>query len=206
LQYLGAFVVLCVALNPFIWHYPFQAAQAALAARKDLLARQVADTQRLAPQHLLQTPAERSAALLVNLFLAPPSFSEWGNYSQETAQAEQAYLQIPGSNLMRGLAAGGVMLALALVGLALALLNLRRVSAEEKRTLLLLILITFIQAAVLVLVVPLSWQRYTIPLVPFVCLWQAYALARLVDLLRLKLKPANIKTNQGVPDQGRASP
>ncbi len=163
-----------LALNPFLWRNPLQAVQTALQRREDLLQKQVEDARLFAPEKLLETPTERSAALLINLFFAPPSFAEYGNYRTETAPAEQAYLAIPLHNLLRDLVGGSILLALTLTGILLALLQLGWVGAEQRRILALILLATACQSIGLLFFVPLAWQRYVIPLVPMVSLWAAY--------------------------------
>jgi hypothetical protein len=116
------------------------------------------------------------------VFILPPQFAELGNYLSETAQAEAAYLLIPGHNWLRGLAAGGVVLALTLFGLVVSLVHVHRLPASKKRGIWLLFCATACQAAFLIAVVPLPFQRYSLPLVPFVCLWAALGVESLVQL------------------------
>ena len=115
-QYLGVFLLVTLALNPFLWRQPFKAAQAAWKERQELQARQVADNARLSPEVALLTPSNRAAALLAHLYMAPLTFSETANYQAQTAAAEKAYLAFPGHNLLRGLAAGSILFALTLFG------------------------------------------------------------------------------------------
>lgn len=180
-----------LALNPFLWRQPVQAIQTALQRRQELLQKQVEDARLLAPEKLLETLAERGAALLINLFLAPPSFAEYGNYQRETAPAEQAYLAIPLHNLLRGMVGGSILLAWTFMGILLALLRLRRLGAEQGRILALILLATACQFIGLMLFVPLAWQRYVMPLVPMVSLWAAYPMG---DIFH-RLKEHNLQSN-----------
>ncbi len=180
-QMLAVLAGVTLALNPFLWRQPLGAIRSAIQSREELLQKQVEDARLFAPEKLLETPAERSAALLINLFLAPPSFAEYGNYQQETAPAEQAYLAIPLHNLLRGLIGGPILLAWTLIGVLLALLRLRRVHVEQGRILALILLATACQFIGLALFVPLAWQRYVMPLTPFVSLWAAYPLGDILQ-------------------------
>ena len=95
IQYLGIFTIVTFILNPYLWKEPIGALTASWSNRQDLLHRQVEDTKRLAPDRVLETRTERMAVMLVNLYLAPPSFSEVGNYQQETNAMEEQYLREP---------------------------------------------------------------------------------------------------------------
>ncbi len=175
-QYLLAFILLTFALNPLLWSNPLQASKVAWAQRQELLQRQVEDTQRLAPQQMLETPAERTLVLIANLYLAPLAFYEVGNYRAQTAPAEAEYLATPGHNLLRNPVGAGLLLILTLFGLALAVLQLRKAKTEQRRAIVLLLSATLLQSITLIIAVPLPWQRYAMPLLPFVSLWAAYAI------------------------------
>jgi hypothetical protein len=238
-QYAGVFVLLTFALNPVFWNNPVQTIQIAIHERQDLLERQLADTQRLAPEKILDSPGERLLAVLANLYATPPMFYEVGNYVEEIQVAEMEYLKIPGHDLFRGLAGGGIMLFITLFGAAASLLKLRAigdalreppeglparytdqkplpepVSGSERyhetfgrsesgnlqtfsplrnsddrkrRAIVLLVLASAAQFSALLLAVPLPWQRYVIPLVPFTALWAGIGLANLISVVTTAL-------------------
>jgi hypothetical protein len=166
---LAVFGLVTLALNPVLWKHPVEAGRTALAARQALLERQAADVQRLSPAQLLETPGERSLALLAHLYLAPPMFSETGNYLAETVQDEDAYLASPLNVLWRGKLWAAFMLAATLLGLAWAVQTAWR-DPSRRRPILLVLMACGFQAAALVATVPLPWQRYSLPLVPFACI------------------------------------
>jgi 4-amino-4-deoxy-L-arabinose transferase-like glycosyltransferase len=169
---LAVFGLVTLALNPVLWKHPVEAGRTALAARQALLERQAADVQRLSPAQLLETPGERSLALLAHLYLAPPMFSETGNYLAETVQDEDAYLASPLNVLWRGKLWAAFMLAATLLGLAWAVQTAWR-DPSRRRPILLVLMACGFQAAALVATVPLPWQRYSLPLVPFACILAA---------------------------------
>ncbi|MBN1146717.1 MAG: hypothetical protein JXA78_05640 [Anaerolineales bacterium] len=175
-QYMGVFVLLTLMLNPFLWSNSTEALQASWTNRQDLIQRQVADVARLAPEQLLDSPSQRAAALLTNLYLAPPSFAEVGNYLSQTAGAQEIYLDTPGHNLMRNLIGGAALLVLTLFGMLIAALQARSARPERRRALILSLVATLAQASAVILIIPLPWQRYVIPLVPFTCLWSGYSI------------------------------
>jgi len=170
-------------LNPFLWKSPWTAAQAAWHARQDLLRDQSADYQQIAPGMVSASPVERAGALLIQAYLAPPSFAEAGNYRDRTAASEQAYLANPLNNLLRGVIAGGVILILAAFGFLLSALKGIRSFPELDKSAVLLLAAALCQAAALVATVPLAFQRYAIPLIPFSCLWVGFAIVQLASLL-----------------------
>ena len=86
--YIGVFCILTFLLNPIWWNQPIESIKESWDSRQELLTRQVADTQRLAPEKTLNTPLERAVILIANLYIMPPSFYEVGNYVQQTAKAE----------------------------------------------------------------------------------------------------------------------
>ncbi len=180
-QYGAVFLLVSAALNPFAWRYPWQALQASWQLRQSLSATQASDAVALAGE-TLHPPAQRALDLLVNLYIAPPAFAEYGNYRLETQASEQIYLANPAHRLLRGLGGGALLFGLTLAGLALALLRLPRATPEERRKLVLLLLATLALFLGLVWLIQLPWQRYAMPLVPLVVLWQAYGLAGLPAL------------------------
>jgi len=176
-QLLVVFGLVTCLLNPFMWRQPLQAVQAAILERQELQSKQQADLKRLTPDVVLDSPSQRLAALLANLYFTPPAFAEAGNYSWQTGPAEQAYLAIPGHNLLRGLWGGSLLFALSLIGVALACLRLPRASPARQQVLGLLLLSTLALALGIFWLAPLPWQRYVIPLAPLSCLWSAYAVS-----------------------------
>lgn len=180
-QLLVFFLLITYLLNPFLWRSPIQALQSAWVARQDLLQQQLSDAARLATGQALYTPGDRLVALLANLYLLPPSFYEVGNYQDQTADAEEVYLAVPGHNLLRGLVGGGVFFVLTILGIILSAFRLKKCSAERRRQLVLLLLATGMLLVGFLITVPLPWQRYVIPLVPLVCLWSASSVGIKLD-------------------------
>jgi hypothetical protein len=132
---LGVFVLLTAALNPVFWRQPLPALQEALDRRRILAAEQAADAARLAPEKQMDGYIERTAALLINLYIVPPAFAEYGNYARETASSETVYRSTPGHALLRGLAGGALLLGLTLLGLALSTLDYLRADPSRRRAL-----------------------------------------------------------------------
>lgn len=179
--YLGTFLLVTLALNPLWWQNPQDAMRVSWQARRELLQRQVKDipnqpAESQQPIQFLGTIAYRAAVLSANLTIAPLAFYEIGNYRQQTAASEQTYLANPLHTFQRGLVGGSLFLALAVIGLIAALLQIKKSTPDDRRKLALLLLSMFMQTAALLVFVPLPWQRYVIPVLPFLCIWIAYAL------------------------------
>jgi 4-amino-4-deoxy-L-arabinose transferase-like glycosyltransferase len=180
LQFVILFALISFILNPLYWKHPWSAIEASWTQRQVLLRRQIADSELYAPNQFLNSPGKRLIALSANLFVIPPSFAEVGNYSNNTEISEQTYMGVFGHNLLRGLIPGGIMLALTLSGILCGISLIRKKTDAKRKNITLLLLATVSQFIALMIWVPLPWQRYAIPLVPFICLWQALALAKLI--------------------------
>lgn len=187
--YFLVFSLLTFFLNPFLWNDPFHAATAAWNARQDLLQRQLEVFQAAIPEQTLTAPTSRLANLLANLYLTPPMIAEAGNYLSNTATAASAYLANPLNNLFRGLWSGAGFLSLTLVGWIL-LLKVRVSIQENKYQAWMLAAGGFFQFLSLLAAVTLPFQRYIIPLLPFVCLYIAFALAVSFQTIRKKTASA----------------
>jgi 4-amino-4-deoxy-L-arabinose transferase-like glycosyltransferase len=188
LIYVAVFGLVTLALNPFLWHNPLQAIQTSVAERNTLLQRQLADTIRLAPEKAMLTPGWRTLSLLANLYILPPAFAEVNQYHPYTEEMEARYLALPGQNLFRNMAGGGLMLILTLLGLILGVINLRHAAPDQRRTLALMLAATSLLLLAPIILVPLTWQRYAIPLAPLACLWIAYGLAHLFNMAGAEIR------------------
>jgi 4-amino-4-deoxy-L-arabinose transferase-like glycosyltransferase len=178
LQFSLVFFVITFILNPLYWSNPLEAIRSSVSVRQELVAQQIQDTIAIAPEKYLATPAQRVLMLIVNLFISPPEYGLVGNLSP-TLKDVDAYIAIPGHNLFRGIIWGGVFLVLTMFGVYMAIRNISRFEKQRKRDITLIILATFSMAAGLIAVVPLTWVRYSVPMVPFACLWMAYGITAL---------------------------
>lgn len=187
-QFLLVFAAVTILLNPFLWKVPLQAAQESWTVRRQLTSRQVADFNHLPPDQNPNPAVNRLAALVANLFIAPPAFAETANYLGQTRLSEQAYLANPAHRLLRGMAAGGVWLGLCLAGMLIGALRLRRIAGIQRKAVLTALLATLFLGATIFFLIPLPWQRYVIPLVPFTCLWPAFAIGAFGEALVKQLR------------------
>jgi hypothetical protein len=182
------FVIVFGLLSPSLWCHPAAAVGAVLRERTTLVDAQLDELRAAGEVFVLDTAAERLVALIDRVFIAAPVFWEIPNYAAQTEASEAAYIREPLANLLRGPVWGSIMLALALLGAALgALLVFRRANSSALRRDLALALIWLVGTGLALLaLVPIAWQRYYLPLIPVLSVWQGYAVghaARAASLL-----------------------
>jgi 4-amino-4-deoxy-L-arabinose transferase-like glycosyltransferase len=167
-RYLIGFTVLTLLLNPFLWRNPINAGLEAFNQRQSLLARQQADFKEFFPIQVLETPTERVMVTLAQTLIAPPIFAEVGNYREDTLLAENKYLQVPGNNLARNYVTGGLILGFILLG-TLALIREVLIGEPDKRRNPIILILSILAMVIgYTLQIPFSWQRYSVPLIPFI--------------------------------------
>lgn len=183
--------LLIVLLNPFLWRTPVQAVQAAVSYRQDLVSRQVADFRGIAPSQVLSSPSQRVAVALAQLYIAPSVFSEAGNYTQFTSPAESEYSASTVNHLGRGPLMAGIIMGFTLIGVVGFSRRLFLGTTSARRQAALLLLAFALTSAGIILLVPLAWQRYYVPLIPFLDLFAGYGVT------------LGIKTSRGIIAHGR---
>lgn len=181
--YLASFTAGFLIINPFLWRAPIAGMVEVATARSGLLARQVEITQALAPHGSFDTFPERSAAFIGQVFILPPQLQEIGNYAQAVNPTIESYISQPHNTLLRGPILGSVMLILFVMGLVLAGIKIdRREAGLARRPLWTLGLATALQS-ILLFSNPLPVQRYYVPLLPLIVIWQAFALVELTNVI-----------------------
>jgi 4-amino-4-deoxy-L-arabinose transferase-like glycosyltransferase len=175
--------LITLLLNPFLWSNPLSAAQAALADRQSLLARQAVDFNGETPQGASSTLTQ-AVVVLAQVYLAPPQFEETGNYSMNTAAKKLIYLENPVNDLLSGPVWGGLFLFFTLAGMLFSILRFRRLPAADQRWLAFIVLATIGEFVILCIALPLPFQRYVIPLMLYLCVWAGLGLEQLVLLVR----------------------
>lgn len=185
------FGLLIVLLNPFLWRSPVKAVQAAVSYRQDLVSQQVADFEDIAPSQVLSSPAQRVNVAIAQLYIAPPVFSEAGNYTQFTRPAEAVYSASAVNHLARGKLMGGIIMGFTLIGIYAFFRRLFSNDFLARRQVAILLLTFTLTCVGIILLVPLAWQRYYIPLIPFIALFAGMGVT------------LGIKTSLGLVAQGR---
>lgn len=181
-------LAITLALYPVAWRRPMRVVDEILRMRDEVAAIQMHKY----TTQVIHTPAQRLTALVRQVYYAAPYFYEDPMYSAYTAQSEAAYRTNPLHTLLRAPAAGSLLLILSLSGMLLAAWQIIR---RGHRALALLLFAALLQAAALFAAVPLEWQRYYLPLQPFVCFWSAFAL----NQLRLWITPRLASKTSAAP-------
>lgn len=192
--FISGFVLLTFTLNPFLWKQPVAAAIEAGNHRQNLLEQQMSDIEGLAPGQVLRTPGERIAVLTAQLSIAPPMFSEVGNYRDKTSSEEASYLSNPGNNLWRTPLFAGLSLGFFFLGILAAIRASILSDAMQRRELFLMLSALITVSIGLVLTVPLPWQRYSLPLIPLYSIFTGLGLTWLIENSR------RIYSNGSLPD------
>jgi 4-amino-4-deoxy-L-arabinose transferase-like glycosyltransferase len=175
----GIFAGIIFALNPFLWNHPVPAFQEALAKRSELTKNQISTMREANPEKVLDTLPMRMAAQIGQLFFVQPAIWDIGNYIIEQNDEEQAYLANPLHRVLRSPIGGTLLMMLGLFGFIVSTLYAFR---QKERALTLILLADLLQLAALLLFVPLPIQRYTLPLVPFVCIWSAIGIWKVAEI------------------------
>ncbi len=181
--YVLIFLGLTFILNPFLWDKPYQAFIAATIARRDLLARQVADLDRISQGWISNTLGKRLGSVIANLYLTPPAFHDVGNYIENTLQSELKYQAVLIQNLFRGLGWGIFSIILAVVGFILGSIHAKLATRSRREYLVILLVGSGLQFIFLLLAFSIPFQRYVIPLIPFSIIWIAYTINELFVIL-----------------------
>ena len=182
LQYCGVYLVIFILLNPFLWSHPVEALKASWEKRQDLLNRQLKESLPGEIGQSQQSISTRTLLLTANLYIIPPQFFEVGNYRSQTESQASEYLAVIGHQLGRGFFGGGLLFALTLAGILLGFRLAKNPEPSFRRSFLLIFLAMVFQAMALIIWVPLPWQRYVIPLVPYACIWPAFAIRRFTSI------------------------
>jgi len=176
----GAFILVVLLLNPFLWKYPFSAFQRAYTLRQDLVSRQFADISRVSPSSALHSPVQRVGALAANLFFTPPAIEDTTNYIDELSVSINRYNEDPVNSILRNIPGGFIVLVFTLLGVYTAI---RPGSKLHTRENLLLVLAGLTQFLFLASTIPLPFQRYVIPLAPTAIVFFAVGTSKLIELI-----------------------
>ncbi len=168
---LGGMLALTVflALSPALWPDPWQLLQRLVQVRSELVQVQVRNLQ---PGGVGMTLAERLDHVLTQPFLRTAMFYEvasWSEYEAITAEIE-VWRASPLSGMPVNPVSGSVLSLLTLAGLA------QIVRKRESAGLLAWLALTL----VVLLLNPLAWQRYYLPLLPLTCLLAALGMTGLL--------------------------
>jgi hypothetical protein len=186
------YIAVVFLLNPFLWSQPIPALQAAIRGRQELASAQANDR----PDQALTTLDRKIIGLVGSVYFTPPMIAETANYTANTRAAEAAYLSNPLNTLFRSLPGGAALMIFGLFGFALCCLGVMRPNLPNRRGMVLLLAATLLQTLALLALIPLPWQRYYLPVVPYACLWAAYGLDQIKELV-LRTRSKRVAPAQG---------
>ena len=126
--------------------------------------------------------------MIAQLYILPPSVEDVGNYQLDIAPAKAAYFQQPGSDMFRGLGWGSVFLFLTLLGISFSVLRIIKHGWQSEKWYAFLLIAFFLQILVLVVTIPIPYQRYWIPLIPFINIWTGISLLEISFLCKNLIK------------------
>ncbi len=187
--YLVIFVLITFCLNPVFWGNPLKAIRASIHSRQELITLQTQDFNKSSGQ-VLSTPSERVAGLISNLYISPPQVAETGNYTNELQPSVQNYFSNPLNHLFRGFIFGGIFLFASIFGFILVALKNIKSKINLTSPPFLLCLGGMLLVFSILFWIPISLQRYVIPLVPFVCILSAFAIDQLLEIKKRRGIPA----------------
>jgi 4-amino-4-deoxy-L-arabinose transferase-like glycosyltransferase len=187
--FVTTFLAIYFLLNPFLWSNPIEAFQSQWYERTQFLQGMIEEMESLSPNQILNRPLDRAVVMVANLFITDPQFAEVGNYIANTSPSEKIYLAHFQNNLFRGWAAGILMITLTVSGIVSFGIDMSKSGFQRHRRISLLLIASIIQTISLIWANPLSFQRYAIPLVPFICLWIGYFIALIIDRIKQATSP-----------------
>ena len=193
-------ILITLILNPILWANPVGGISRIWNSRVDFAERQKEIIESFSPGQLLETPTQRFAGMLVMLYIRPPQTSEVANYIEQTESDEEAYLAHPLNTLTSGIIVGSLTMLLTTIGIGSASLELIGSDAEKKRKVALLILGTFGQVIAILAVNAIPFQRYYLPLLPFILIWMAIALRAVpTGIKKAAQKMGGLRSKQSSP-------
>jgi hypothetical protein len=177
-------VLVTLMLNPVLWSNPLAGVSGIWSSRVEFAIRQTQTLRAVSPDQVLETPSDRISSMLIMLFFRNPQTSEVANYVEQTNPEELAYLGNSLNKLISGNVGGSVAFMLTSTGIGLSLNQLRRAEWKKQRVIMLLIIATLAQAVSILMANAIPFQRYYIPLVPFIILWMGLGISGLYDALK----------------------
>ncbi len=167
------FLMLTYLLNPFFWKHPIQATLYSIEITSELQENQLKDYYPSLSDEKNQTLPYRALALFSNLFLTPPSTADVANYLYEIEAQEEIYFNFPLHSLGRSLIPASVFIVLVLSGFMICVKRVVTNNETSTPIIFIFLLATTLQFFFILFYLPLPWQRYVVPLLPFVSIWAA---------------------------------
>jgi hypothetical protein len=176
-----SFVAILVTflLNPVLWSNPLAGIGGIWNSRVDFSIRQRETIQAVSPEQILDTPSQRITGMVGLMFFRSPQTSEVANYIEQTGTEEEAYLRNPINTLFSGPLGGGIAFLLTMFGVVVSAFQLKRPGWARRRQILLLFIASAVQVVALLIANAIPFQRYYIPILPFVIIWMSIGILHL---------------------------
>jgi 4-amino-4-deoxy-L-arabinose transferase-like glycosyltransferase len=161
------FLGVVILLNPFLWAHPLDAVKEAYRQRNELTQNQQNLIFYLSPGKNINIPSQKVASLIGNLYFMPPATADVANYKSETAEAEDLYFNNPINNLGSSPFLALMAFVLTIFGFVVTYYRVVKQHDLKSNTAIFLLTGVCFGAGVL-LFSPLPFQRYYLPLLPFI--------------------------------------
>lgn len=177
-----AALALLLALSPALWNDP----PARVRELATVLQEQVDIVVSILPD-APTTLGQRIEGILTQPFIAPVAYFEQASWGEAAPVLDEIarYENSPLSGLRAGAILGSLLTLLAGIGLVVTVLRLRR---SSERAVALVMLIWLLVTVANLLINPLPWQRYYLPLIPIAALLAAVGAHRLIQAARARMR------------------
>ena len=173
--FLAAFLFISILLNPFAWSDPLHAIPDAFRLRQEFTARQEAGILEVSPEKNINSIPDKLASEIGAIYYQPLAVADVANYMENTSNAEKNYFSNPLNNLLRDPISSSLFLVAAMLGLGLLLVSITHQMIFSLNRILLVI--AFLSIAIgLFLFIIVPFQRYYLPIIPFLSIWISFAL------------------------------
>lgn len=165
--YLAIIVFLTFLLNPIIWKNPIQVIPTMLSERSALLNEQVTAIQSVSPDFILDSPSERVVGFLAQTYITPPAYQDLANYQIELAGSIKTYDRIfLNKGIFRNLTFG-------VIAFLITLVSTLQLTASKNKNKVIFSSIFLLALLEILYVFPIPFQRYYLPLYPFIMILNA---------------------------------
>jgi len=182
--YAAFFLMLFFILNPVYWQQPGTAFLTSLQERGSLSSDQISVLSTAVPHLAPSSIWLRAVIDLANVFLTPPAAMDVGNYSSNLQGQIAAYFSNPVNSISQSVVPAAFTLILFILGFLGLFRQLTTGNREMKRSILIILTGAILTFLVIVLLLPLTFQRYIVPLIPFSVLFSSAGLAFLWDVFQ----------------------
>lgn len=149
-------------LNPVLWNRPIEAARIMIDKRAALLESQLETIHFVSPEFILDTPFERLVGFIAQTYITPPAYQDVANYEDYLEPSIQRYNRnFFHQGVFRSIIPGIIFFVLSIIGFIIVLSD----KQIDKISFLILFLLALGE---ILYAFPIPFQRYYLPLYPFI--------------------------------------